>query len=84
MVVFVMGRCYLKATRTEFHIHIGILDNRDFAVADRNQHVLPLQVLETLIIWVNAYSRIAQYCFGPGGGDHHGFIGTFNRIAQVV
>ena len=71
IVVDIVCRSYLQTARTEFHVYIIILDNRNNAVHQRNNHFLPLQPLVLRVGGIDTHRRIAHDCFGTRS-SHYG------------
>ena len=68
-VVGVMGRCNLNHAGTEFHVHVLVRHDGDFAV-DKGQHNrLAHDVLIPVVRRIYRQSRIAQHGLRTGGGE---------------
>ena len=81
IVVSVVGRGNLETSRTEIHLDIIILDNRDLPVDQRNEHLLATQPMMTFVFRVHADGSIRHNRLGTGGGNDEILVG---RIAVTV
>ena len=82
-VVGVMGRGDLYNAGTELHVHIGVGDDGDFLVQQGQQHLLTVQVLVTLVIWMDGHGGIAQHGLRAGGSQNQEFVGAHDGVLQV-
>ena len=86
IVVRVVGRSGLHATRTELGIDIVVGKNRNLTTYDRQIDRLANKMLVSLVLGAYRNTGIAQHGFGTGGGNNHIFhpvnwLGK--RVAQV-
>ena len=70
-VIGIMGRCDFHAAGSEFLVHIGVCNHRDFTVRKRELQHLAHDILIALILRVHGYRGIAQHGFRPGCGNLH-------------
>ena len=70
IVVDIVCRSYLQTARTELHVYIIILDNRNNAVHQRHNHFLTFQPLVLRVGRVDTHRRITHDCFGTRSGYH--------------
>ena len=68
VVVGVVSRGHLQATRTELDIHVAVLDNGNHAVHQRNNHLLALQPLVLRVLGVDTHSGITHDGLRTRGG----------------
>ena len=64
IVVNVVGGGYLEASRSEFDVHVAVLDNGDGAVHQRHYHFLAPQPLVFGVGGVYTHCRVAHDGFG--------------------
>ena len=83
-VVRVVGGGDLHHAGTEIHFDIRVCHDRDHAVHDRQHHVFAHQMCIALVIGMDRHGGIAEHGFGAGGGEFEIFVGTFNRVTQVI
>ena len=84
VVVDVVGRRYLEATRTKLDIDIVVFDDRDFAAYQGHHHFFAFEVLVLGVVGVDTHGGIAHNRFGTGG-RHNGIpLLAYDFIAQVV
>ena len=76
IVVNVVSRSHLKATGTKLNIDIAVLNNRDYAIYERHNHLLAAQPLVLGVLGVDAHTGIAHDGLGASGGN--------NRIAATL
>ena len=79
-----MGRSYLQATGTEFHIHIIIQNDRNFPVYQRHNNSLTVQMCISLVVWIDTHRSVAQNSFRSGSGDSYKIRRINNLIANVI
>ena len=84
LVVRVVGWGYFQATCTKFYIYVLIFDNRNHTVADRHNRFFAFEVLPTLIVRVDADSRITKNRFGACCSNYKVLIRPFNLIFQMI
>ncbi|VTR65993.1 conserved hypothetical protein [Desulfosarcina cetonica] len=77
-IVGVVGRGDLEGAGAGGKIHIGVADNGNFTVHQRQGHRLGRQVGIAFIVRVQGHGRIAQHGFRPGGG-HGERAGTVGK-----
>ena len=73
IVVGIVCRSHLQATRTELDIHIAVLNHRNHPVHQWHNHLLSLQPLRLGVFGVHTHRRITHDGFWTCGG-HHGII----------
>ena len=83
-VIRVMCRSDLYNAGTKFHIYIGIRNDRNLTVYNRQQNLSANQMLITLVGRVNCNRTVAQHGFRTGGCDFYksAFL-TDDRIFDV-
>ena len=64
VVVDIMGRCHLQASRTEFDIHISVLDNGNDTTDQRHDDFMPTQPLVLRVFRIDAHCCITHNCLG--------------------
>ena len=86
IVVHIVCRSHFQATGTELDIHIIILNHRDHAVYQRNNHFLPFQPSVLRIVRIDAHGRIPHDRFGTGCRNNRitPFRITFHLITKVI
>ncbi|CAH0325853.1 hypothetical protein SRABI106_04543 [Rahnella aquatilis] len=89
IVVKVMRRGDLHATRTFLHIGVFIGNNRNTTAYQRENDLFADQIAVTRIFRVNGNAGITEHGFRTRGGDHQvifafsGFRAVSQRITQV-
>ena len=86
VVVHIMGRGYLQATGTELDVYIIVLNDRNHASYQRNNHLLALQPSILGVIRIDTHGSISHDGFGTGGSNHciTSFGVTFYHVLQIV
>ena len=85
VVVDIVGRRNLEASRPEILVHIAVLDHRHFPIHQRHNHMLAAQPVVTLVIRVHADRRIAHDSLRPGRSHNQEAFRIFlDPITQVV
>ncbi|KAF5061212.1 hypothetical protein DSECCO2_317500 [anaerobic digester metagenome] len=69
VVIGIVGRRDLDAARTKVHVHIGIRDDRNLPVRQRQPDRLSDQVTEPFIFRMNRHGRIPQHRLRTRGGN---------------
>ena len=73
-IVRIVRRSYFHHAGAEFAIHIGIRDDRNLPIHQRQQHFLPHQMPVTLVFRMHRHGRIAEHRFRPRGRHHQKFL----------
>ena len=81
IVMDIVCRGDLEASRTEIHLHIVVLDNWYLSVNERNKYLLAVQAEMPFIVRIDADCRIRHNGFRTGGCYHEIIVG---RIAVAV
>ena len=85
VVVDVVRRGHLQATRAEVHLHVLVLDDGHLAAHQRHDHFLAAQPVVALVVGVDAHGRVAQDGFGARGGNHDvALIGVVGHVVAEV
>ena len=79
VVVHVVCRSHFQAARTEFDVHVVILNDGDAAVHERHDDFLAFQPRVLRVGGVDAHGRVAHDGFGACGG-HHGVASAAVRL----
>ena len=83
-VVRVMCGCDFYNTCTKFSVYIVICNDGNFFIQNGNDTCFADQVLISFIFGMNRYSCIAQHCFRSCCCQSQFFVGTYDRIVDVV
>jgi hypothetical protein len=84
VVVGVVRGRHLHHAGAKGFIHIGIGNDGDGAVAQRQHHLLANQVLVALVFGVNHHRHVAQHGFRAGGGHGQAFdLFAVDRLRAV-
>ena len=70
VVVGVVGRSNLQASRSELDIHISVLNHRDYTSHQRHNHLLALEPLVLGVLGVDTHGSIAHDSLRTCGGNH--------------
>ena len=89
IVVDVVCGGNLKATGTEVHLHVIVLNHGDFAVNERNEHLLALEPEMALVLGIHANGGIRHDGFRTGGGNDQVLVrgiavSVGNKVFQVI
>ena len=68
-----MGRSHLQATRTEFDIHVAVLDDGNHAAHQRHDHLAALQPLVLRVLGVDTHGGITHDGL-RSCGSHYGIV----------
>ena len=79
-VIRVMCRSDLYNAGTKFHIYIGIRNDRNLTVYNRQQNLSANQMLITLVGRVNCNRTVAQHGFRTGGRKFQKFCRAYLSI----
>ena len=60
VVVGVVGRCHLQATRPKFNVDVIVGNDRHLTVHHRNERLLAHEVLVAFVVWVHANGRVSH------------------------
>ena len=83
VVVEIVRRSDLHAAAAERRVDIGIADDGDVALRERQANAAADQVPVALIIRMHRDRRISQHGFRPRGGDDEIAAAVAERISQV-
>ena len=83
IVVHVVCRCHLQATRSELDVHIVVFDDGDTAAYQRHNHLLSFQPRVLRVVRVDTHRRVAHDGFGARGG-YHGIASASVRLAVFI
>ncbi len=83
VVVDVVSRSNLQASRTELYFHVIILDNGDFPAHERHDYVLALEPRVLGVVGVDAHCGIAHDSLRTGG-CHHGVVTLLVFVQHVL
>ena len=85
IVIYVVRRCHLQATRTESDLYVAVFDDRYLSANDRYAHMLAAQPLVLLFLGVDADGYVAEDRLGTRGGHNGILAGLFHYLVlQVV
>ncbi len=73
-VVRVVRRGHLDAAGAELRVDVGVRDDGDRAVGQRELDELADQVLVALVVGVDGDGRVTEHRLGAGGGDDEGVL----------
>lgn len=73
-VVRVVRRGHLDRARAELRVDVGVRDDRDAAVGQRQLDQLADEVPVPLVVRVDGDGGVAEHRLGTGGGDDHGVV----------
>ena len=79
-VVRVVSRGNLNNTGSEFPVNVGVGNNGNHTIHDRQHYTLANQMLISLILGMNGHCCIAQHGLGTGGGKGQEFRGAGSTI----
>ena len=82
VVGIVRGRDFHDAG-AEFAVDVGVRDDRNFAIHQRQHHALADEVLVALVLRMNGDGGVAEHGFRARGGDHEKFFRADDGIADV-
>ena len=79
----------LKATGTEVHLYVIVLNHGDFAVDERDEHLLALEPEMALVLGIHANGGIRHDGFRAGGGNDQVLVrgiavAVGNKVFQVI
>ncbi len=83
-VIRVVRRGDLQRPGAERGIDVGVGDDRNFTLHERQEHRFPDEVQVAVVFRVHRHRGVPQHGLGPGGGDHHRPRAVFERVLQVV
>jgi hypothetical protein len=83
IVVEVVARRDLHAARAELGIDVGVGDDGDEPVRERQLDLLADEMLVTLVFGVNSDGGVSEHGLGTRGGDHQMTGAVGERIAEV-
>ena len=82
-VVGIGGRGDLHRACALLGIGIGIRDDGDLPVHEREEHVLADHVLVSLVGGVDRYGYVGKHGLRPGGGDGYAFAAVGSGISEI-
>ena len=82
-VVGIVRRSDFHRAGAKFAVHDKIVDDRNFAIHQRQQNHLADQMLVARVARMNGHGRVSQHRFGPRGGHDDVFLRPHDRIADV-
>ena len=83
-VIGIMGRGNLQTAGTKRHVDIGVFDNGNLSVHQRQYNRIGFNIQITLVIRVDRHRGITQHGFRPGGCHHDCAGSVFIRIADMI
>ena len=83
IVVGVVGRSHLQATRTEFDIHVAVLDDGNHTAHQRHDHLAALQPLVLRVLGVDTHGGITHDGLRTGG-SHHSVVALLILMDDVA
>ena len=83
VVVGVVRRRHLDRAGAELRVHEGVGDQRDLAVADRQQHRLPDAVAVARIVGMHRHRGIAEHGLRPRGGHGDEAAAILEGVLEV-
>ena len=84
IVIDIVGRCNLEATCTESDFHIGVLNDRNLLVNQRDKHFLAFQPMIALVIRVDADCRISHNGLRAGRRNDDIFVRAFSVAIRDI
>ena len=82
-IIWIMGRRHFHTASSKFRIYIIICNDWYFPVNQRQGNRFANQVLVTIILWMNRYSRITQHGFRASRCYNYVFIRISNRVTKI-
>ena len=82
VVGIVRGRDFHDAG-AEFAVDVGVRDDRNFAVHQRQHYVLADEVLVALVVGMDGDGGVAEHGFRARGGDDEIVAASRRRVADV-
>ena len=82
VVVGVVGRGHLQTTRSEFTVHIVVLNDGDAAPGNGDNGPLAMQMDKPFIFGVDANGAVRENGFRTGCGDGEPVLGAFDLVAS--
>ena len=83
VVVEVVGRRDLDATRAEVRVDMGIRDHRYFTIGERQGEAFANEVTKSLVLRMHGDRCIAQHCLGPRRRDRELAAAIGERIPDM-
>ena len=89
VVVYIVCRSNLKASCTEIHSYIAVLDDRNLLVDQRDKDLLTPEPVITLVVRVYTYCSIGHDCLRTGRSHDDVFVcrisvSVRNEISEVI
>ena len=81
-VIEIMRRRDLHATGAELAFDIGVGDDRNLAIGQRQFQRLANQMPKTLVVRMHGHGDVAKHGFRARGGDHQAFAAIAGRVAD--
>ena len=82
VVVGIVGRGHLEATRSELAVHIVVLDDGDAAPGNGHNGPFAVQMVYRSSSGWMQMARVGQDGFRTGGGDGEPFVAAFDLVAS--
>ncbi len=83
-VVGIVGRRHLQAAGAEFLVHVGVADDGNAPLHQRQDDGVRGQIFVAFVFGMDGHGGVAQHGFRPGGGHHDAALALGEGIANLV
>ena len=84
LIIFIMSRGDFQAPCTKLNIDIGVFDDWNLSVGNRNNNFFAMKMRKSFIVGMHSNSCISHYCFWSCSGNGYCLIAIGNLIFDGI